>query len=62
MWYGRFSHCCRTLLQATLDDITTGLCRPLKNRVEQALLADTDIVVSYKIAGVLKFYSKLCMI
>jgi len=26
---------------------------------EQTLLTDTDIVVSYKIAGVLKFYSKV---
>ncbi|XP_071798111.1 conserved oligomeric Golgi complex subunit 6-like isoform X2 [Asterias amurensis] len=44
-------------IEDVLAHITEGICRPLKVRVEQVIVAEPAIVLLYKLTNLLKFYS-----
>uniref|UniRef100_A0A8I5ZM11 Conserved oligomeric Golgi complex subunit 6 n=1 Tax=Rattus norvegicus TaxID=10116 RepID=A0A8I5ZM11_RAT len=43
-------------IQEVVGHITEGVCRPLKVRIEQVILAEPGAVLLYKISNLLKFY------
>ncbi|KAK1786393.1 hypothetical protein P4O66_018089 [Electrophorus voltai] len=43
-------------LQDVVGHITEGVCRPLKVRIEQVIIAEPGAVLLYKISNLLKFY------
>uniref|UniRef100_A0AAY4D4D2 Conserved oligomeric Golgi complex subunit 6 n=1 Tax=Denticeps clupeoides TaxID=299321 RepID=A0AAY4D4D2_9TELE len=43
-------------MQDVLSHITEGVCRPLKVRIEQVIVAEPGAVLLYKISNLLKFY------
>ncbi|XP_077168698.1 conserved oligomeric Golgi complex subunit 6 [Paroedura picta] len=43
-------------LQEVVGHITEGVCRPLKVRIEQMIVAEPGAVLLYKISNLLKFY------
>ncbi|KAJ7341519.1 hypothetical protein JRQ81_005712 [Phrynocephalus forsythii] len=43
-------------LQEVVGHITEGVCRPLKVRIEQVIMAEPGAVLLYKISNLLKFY------
>ncbi|KAK9411176.1 Conserved oligomeric Golgi complex subunit 6 [Crotalus adamanteus] len=43
-------------MQEIVGHITEGVCRPLKVRIEQVILAEPGAVLLYKISNLLKFY------
>ncbi|EHB15956.1 Conserved oligomeric Golgi complex subunit 6 [Heterocephalus glaber] len=43
-------------IQEVVGHITVGVCRPLKVRIEQVILAELGAVLLYKISNLLKFY------
>lgn len=50
----------KTEIFSSLSAITDGVCRPLRVRVEQVIVAQSNgIVISYKLANLLRFYSGL---
>ena len=42
---------------AVLDRVFEGVCRPFKVRVEQVLLGQPGVLLAYKLANLLAFYS-----
>uniref|UniRef100_A0A8C4R2N1 Conserved Oligomeric Golgi complex subunit 6 C-terminal domain-containing protein n=1 Tax=Eptatretus burgeri TaxID=7764 RepID=A0A8C4R2N1_EPTBU len=44
--------------QEVLGHITEGVCRPLKIRIEQVLVADPGAVLLFRLSNVLKFYQQ----
>ena len=50
----------KTAIVSSLSAITDGVCRPLRVRVEQVIVSQASgIVVCYKLANLLRFYSGL---
>ncbi|XP_068121136.1 conserved oligomeric Golgi complex subunit 6 [Hyperolius riggenbachi] len=43
-------------IQEVVGHITEGVCRPLKVRIEQVIIAEPGAVLLYKISNLLKFY------
>nr|XP_028577952.1 conserved oligomeric Golgi complex subunit 6 [Podarcis muralis] len=43
-------------MQEVIGHITEGVCRPLKVRIEQVIVAEPGAVLLYKISNLLKFY------
>nr|XP_046149525.1 conserved oligomeric Golgi complex subunit 6-like [Oncorhynchus gorbuscha] len=43
-------------MQEVVGHITEGVCRPLKVRLEQGILAEPGSVLLYKLSNLLKFY------
>ncbi|XP_077063818.1 conserved oligomeric Golgi complex subunit 6 isoform X2 [Siphateles boraxobius] len=43
-------------LQEVVGHITEGVCRPLKVRIEQVIIAEPGAVLLYKLSNLLKFY------
>lgn len=43
-------------LQEVVGHITEGVCRPLKVRIEQVIVAEPGAVLLYKVSNLLKFY------
>ncbi|KAM6946221.1 conserved oligomeric Golgi complex subunit 6 [Aplochiton taeniatus] len=43
-------------MQEVVSHITEGVCRPLKVRIEQVIVAEPGAVLLYKISNLLKFY------
>ncbi|CAG12780.1 unnamed protein product, partial [Tetraodon nigroviridis] len=43
-------------MQEVVGHITEGVCRPLKVRIEQVIVADPGAVLLYKLSNLLKFY------
>lgn len=44
------------MVQEMLGHITEGVCRPLKVRIEQVILAEPGAVLLFKVSNLLKFY------
>uniref|UniRef100_UPI00358F324D conserved oligomeric Golgi complex subunit 6 isoform X1 n=2 Tax=Myxine glutinosa TaxID=7769 RepID=UPI00358F324D len=47
-----------TMSQEVLGHITEGVCRPLKVRIEQVLVAQPGAVLLFRLSNVLKFYQQ----
>ncbi|UYV83028.1 COG6 [Cordylochernes scorpioides] len=45
-------------VQKSLSHITEGLCRPFKMRIEQVVVAQHQLVLLYKLIGLIKFYTQ----
>ncbi|TWW76872.1 conserved oligomeric Golgi complex subunit 6 [Takifugu flavidus] len=43
-------------MQEVVGHVTEGVCRPLKVRIEQVIVADPGAVLLYKLSNLLKFY------
>ena len=44
------------VMQNSLCDVSEGVCRPLRSRVEQILLSESNCVVLYKLSNLIRFY------
>jgi len=45
------------VIDACLSDITEGVCRPLRSRVEQIMVSESTPVVLYKLSNLVRFYA-----
>ena len=44
------------ICEDVLSNITEGVCRPLRNRVEQILLSEHGAVILYRLTNLIRFY------